>query len=90
MHFAFFGRHGIKKARLIQNDLTKVNVELVVTEQFNATERAKLMNALRQKVSDNLAFEFLIVDDIIQQTPGKFKFVICNLTPPYGQIPPRT
>ena len=79
MHFAFFGRRGIKKARLVQNEMAKVKVELVVTEQFGTSERDALMTALRQKVNDSLTFQLHIVDDIIQNTAGKFKFVICNL-----------
>jgi phenylacetate-CoA ligase len=79
MHFAFFGRRGIRKARLIQTDLNTVKVELVVTPQFNITERTALTNALKQKVNDKLSFELQIVDDIVQQTSGKFKFVISNV-----------
>jgi len=86
MHFAFFGRRGIKKARLVQNDLTKVKVELVVTEQFDTAEREELKKALRQKANDSISFEFHIVDDIIQNTAGKFKFVISNLDQPEKRV----
>ena len=79
MHFAFFGRRGIKKARLVQEDLSKVQVELVVTSEFAQAEQAALRDALERKVENRLTFEFRMVRDIVQENPGKFKFVVSRL-----------
>ena len=79
MSFAFFGRRGIKKARLLQNDLTTVTVELVTTAEFDNAEHIELMNALKRKVNDKVSFKLNIVNDIIQETPGKFKFVVSSV-----------
>jgi len=79
MHFAFFGRRGIKKARLVQEDLTKVQVELVITPEFTQVERAALLHGLETKVDKKLVFDFHCVDDIVQEQPGKFKFVVSKL-----------
>jgi phenylacetate-CoA ligase len=79
MAFAFFGRRGLKKARLIQEDYRRVVVELVTTAEFDAAERAALLGALESKFSGKIAFELRFVESITQQKPGKFKFVVSNL-----------
>jgi phenylacetate-CoA ligase len=79
MSFAFFGRRGIKTARLVQNDPTRVTVQLVATNEFDELERIELLNALRRKVEDKISFALEVVDNITQQTPGKFKFVVSNV-----------
>ena len=81
MHFAFFGRKGIQKARLIQENLQTVQVELVVTDDFDQNEAALLMDTLLAKVNHQLTFDFIYRKDILQETPGKFKFVICRCRP---------
>jgi phenylacetate-CoA ligase len=84
MHFAFFGRKGVKKARLCQEDWSRVTVELVVTPQFTPSEQAALMRSLQEKTAGKLCYELRIVDRIIQEVPGKFKFVISRVQ---GQQP---
>lgn len=79
MHFAFFGRRGIKKARLIQENLGNVTVELITTSEFDQAECNKLMDSLRLKVGNKIKFVFKYVDSINQEIPGKFKFVVSRL-----------
>jgi phenylacetate-CoA ligase len=81
MHFAFFGRKGIQKARLIQENFQSVDVELVVNDAFTDQERTLLLDTLTAKVDRQLSFNFVYRDDIIQETPGKFKFVVCRCKP---------
>jgi phenylacetate-CoA ligase len=79
MHFAFFGRRGIKMARLCQEDYERVTVELVVTPQFTAAEQAALVKTLEHKTFGKLRYEIRLVERIVQEKPGKFKFVISRL-----------
>ncbi len=79
MHFAFFGKKGIKKARLIQRDYRKVTVELVPDAAFDEGERNTLLADLNKKVDKKLTFEIKIVDSIAQEGSGKFKFVLSEL-----------
>lgn len=81
MHFVLFGRRGIKKARLIQDDMDSVKVELVVTVEFDDNERTALEDALQSKLENKLKFELEFKDDINQETPGKFKFVVSKVNP---------
>jgi phenylacetate-CoA ligase len=81
-HFAFFGRRGVRKARLIQEDFHHVTIELVVTAEFDQAERKALLDALQEKVQHQLDFELRIVDAIVQQSPGKFKFVVSRCERP--------
>ncbi|HPI74374.1 MAG TPA: hypothetical protein PLZ01_13255, partial [bacterium] len=81
MHFAFFGRRGIQKARLIQENLNSVQVELVTTPEFDQQEAEQLREALLVKVNRQLSFTFVYRDDIRQETPGKFKFVVSRCRP---------
>jgi hypothetical protein len=79
MHFAFFGRNGIKAARLIQEDYRKVKVEIIATAEFVPEERKKLLEVLENKVENKLKFEIKLVDTIKQEASGKFKFVVSKL-----------
>jgi phenylacetate-CoA ligase len=79
MRFAFRGGRGFKKARLVQEDLGRVTVELEVTGDFDQAARAELLNALEARFGDKLVFDIKIVDEIVQETPGKFKFVVSKL-----------
>ncbi len=81
MAFAFFGRKGLQKARLIQEDLHSVQVELVTTTEFDQQEAEALREALLRKVDRHLSFTFVYRDDIRQETPGKFKFVVSRCRP---------
>lgn len=82
MHFAFFGRRGIKKARLVQQSLERVLVELMIDDAFNDAERRALLDALETKVARELVFDVKVMDEIRQAEPGKFKFVVSELPPP--------
>ena len=84
MSFAFFGRRGIKKARLVQEDIHTVTVELVATAEFDEAERTALLGALERKVEHKLSFVFKLVNDIVQETLGKFRFVVSRLNVPRG------
>lgn len=79
LSFAFFNRRGIKKARLTQHDRSSVTVELVVTPEFDDAERRALMAALSRKVNDAVRFELRQVEQIVQDAPGKFKFVVSHV-----------
>jgi phenylacetate-CoA ligase len=84
MHFAFFGRKGIQKARLVQENLQSVNVELVASPDFNESERTQLMDILLRKVDHQLVFHFVYKEDIVQEKPGKYKFVVCHCRPGFS------
>jgi phenylacetate-CoA ligase len=87
MSFPFLGRRGIRKARLIQEDSDTVTVEIVVAREFDQAERVALLDALKRKVDHKMTFRVKIVDDIVQETPGKFKFVVSKLKNPQHSIP---
>ena len=79
MHFAFFGRKGIKTARLIQKDYQTVIIELVPTPEFVEEERSQLLEVLTNKVENKLTFVLNIVEEISQKNSGKFKFVVSEI-----------
>lgn len=91
--FAFFGYPGLKKARLIQEEYDKVTVELVVTPEFGEAHRSALLDALGRKVEHRIKFELRPVAEIVQEAPGKFKFVVSRLKKvetegqPVSQVP---
>jgi len=78
----FWGRRGIRKARLIQEGFDTVTVEVVAAREFDQAERTAVLDAMERKVDHKVAFNFKIVDDIVQETPGKFKFVVSKLKDP--------
>ena len=80
-HFPFYGRKGIVKARLIQEDFQQVNVEVVATEAFNQTEEDILLDLLNKKVDNKLQFQIKRVNEIKQSVAGKYRFVVSKVKP---------
>lgn len=80
MHFIFYGCKGIQKARLIQDDIDHVTVEMVITPEFDETEKMKIFDGLSNKVRHMITFDLKVVDNIVQEEPGKFKFVVSTLS----------
>lgn len=86
LSFAFFGRRGIKKARLIQEDLDTVTVEVLADPEFDQPEQDALVRALEAKVGGRLTFRLEFPEDIRQEAPGKFKFVVSRLKDARGFV----
>ena len=66
----------------MQEDLGRVTVELEATNDFDQSARAELLNSLRSRFGNKLVFDIKIVDQIVQETPGKFKFVVSKVNDP--------
>ncbi len=79
LSFAFFGLKGLHKARLTQIDFKKVIVEVVVDSNFDQSQQEILLKNLERKVNGKLIFDIIEVNDIIQETSGKFKFVVSKI-----------
>jgi phenylacetate-CoA ligase len=79
LSFAFFGLQGLHKARLTQLDYEKVIVEVVIDTSFGQSQRELLLKNLERKVNGKLTFEIKEVNEIIQETPGKYKFVVSKI-----------
>jgi len=84
--FAFYGCPGLIKARLTQDASDHVSVEVVSSNLFDAEARGSLIDRLVKKVDGRLRFELVDVGEIIQETPGKFKFVVSRIDPPHDPI----
>jgi phenylacetate-CoA ligase len=77
--FAFFDRPGLRMARLVQEDLRRVTVEVVADADFDGRVGSALVQDLERKVEGTIRFEIKHVDRIEQEEPGKFKFVVSRL-----------
>lgn len=80
LSFAFFGRRGIRQARLVQQDLENVTVEVVTTDEYDPSVGDALAQTLAGKVGGRLRFEIKPVPEIVQETSGKFKFVVSKIS----------
>lgn len=79
--FAFFDRPGLVKARLVQLDWENVRIEVVAQDEFTTDVQSALLAALERKVAGKVKFHIQRVEEIIQETPGKFKFVTSLIQP---------
>lgn len=86
-HLVFYDRPGLKMARLVQEDLDSVTVEVVADLEFDKEVRRSLVKDLERKVEDAIRFEIRPVERIERDKQGKFKFVISHLEykPPVSQ-----
>jgi phenylacetate-CoA ligase len=78
-HLNFYYRKGLKKARLVQDSLEHVRIEVVADDEFDDRVRSGLLQDLERKVEGAIKFEIQPVDRIEQEKPGKFRFVVSRL-----------
>ncbi|WP_370390337.1 hypothetical protein [uncultured Winogradskyella sp.] len=81
MSLAFKLSSNLLMAQIVQNDLNKIYVNIVVNKEFNATDEQLLKSKIRQKVGNEIIIEIAKVEtNEIQKTlKGKYKLIINNL-----------
>jgi phenylacetate-coenzyme A ligase PaaK-like adenylate-forming protein len=77
--FAFFDRPGLRKARLVQIDSENVEIETISDRDFTTSIQQDLIQTLETKVNHQIKFRIKPVQDIRQDIPGKFKFVVSHI-----------
>ena len=70
---------GIIKFQVIQNDLEKVEVLVLATEQYNQSQQNKFIKALAQRLGEEVYINHNIVNFIPNEKSGKFRIVKNNL-----------
>lgn len=66
---------GIVQFQVIQKELEKVQVLLVISESFNKHEQNKFENALAERFGPQLKIDLKVVAEIPKEKSGKFRFV---------------
>ena len=66
---------GIIKFQVIQQELNKVQVKVVVSNSFNHIEKEKFIRALENRFGPGLTINLEIVDNIEVEKSGKFRLV---------------
>lgn len=72
--------NGIIKFQIIQKDLDKVLVLVVVSDDFNSIEEHTFKKSLSERFGPKLMIELNIVDDIANEKSGKFR-IVKNIIP---------
>lgn len=66
---------GIIKFQVIQQELDRVQINVVVSNSFNEVEKNKFTEALEKRFGPELAIDLEIVDNIEVEKSGKFRIV---------------
>lgn len=79
---AFKGLSGIKQAQIVQNEVSKLEVLVVQTENADSAAIASLLSEnLRARTSQEMVVDVKFVQSIPLTRSGKFKSVVSNLRP---------
>lgn len=70
---------GIEKFQVIQNEITRVNLKLKVTDLFNEYERQNLKRKVIEKLGEGTLVEIEIVKDFEVGPTGKYKWIISKI-----------
>jgi phenylacetate-CoA ligase len=70
----------VREAQIIQETLTRIRVRYVPTPEFNSEAQKSIDKRLRERVGD-VEIIFDPVSEIPRTPAGKFRAVICNLSP---------
>lgn len=78
---AFQGIGHLRYAQIIQEDIEKITVNMVVEKGFSKVDEDFLRSKLRQRLNESLDIEFTRVEekDIIRTAAGKFKLIVSKI-----------
>lgn len=78
---AFQGIGHLRYAQIIQEDIERITVNMVVEKGFSKEDEDFLRSKLRQRLNESLDIEFTQVDekDIIKTAAGKFKLIVSKV-----------
>lgn len=75
------GVKGIKQFQIIQRELGKLILKLIVEKSFTINEKQKLLNRVYYYCGKNMKVNIEVVDEIPLTVSGKQRFVISKLSP---------
>ena len=71
---------GIVKTQFIQNDINKVNINMVVdVNEYDNYQKSVLLNNLRSRLGNKIVLEINLLENIPTAKSGKFRFIINNI-----------
>lgn len=76
---AFKGVDGVSETQIIQKTKSLLQVNLIVSSEYNETAETQIRNALSDRVGTAMQIKFKYVDHIPREKNGKFKFVKSEL-----------
>ncbi|GAA0872763.1 exopolysaccharide biosynthesis protein VpsH [Gangjinia marincola] len=81
MDHVFKGINNVKYAQIIQDKKAEFDVNLVIEQQFNNTEKDKIIYNIKKRIGDQATFNinFIHEDELIKTSSNKFKLVISRL-----------
>jgi phenylacetate-CoA ligase len=75
----FKGVKGVSETQIIQKTLTLLQVNLIVSSEYNDATEIKIRDALKNHVGEEMQIRFEYVTHIPREKNGKFKFVKSEL-----------
>lgn len=83
----FIDIHEIRAMQIIQKRIDKVELKLVVTENFSDEIEGIALAELQQMLGNGMRIDVRKVDDIPRNpVSGKYQEVICRISPPSGRF----
>lgn len=82
MHTDIF--KNIKQFQFYQDTIGKVELNLIVKDEFNEKDRTKIFNSIKEKLGDDIDLKLNKVASIDVTKEGKFRFLVQKLKLKYG------
>jgi len=71
----------VREVQIIQESLREIRVRYVPAPDFDAEAERSIAQRLRERMGDSIVIAFEAVEQIPRTANGKFRAVICNLSP---------
>jgi phenylacetate-CoA ligase len=70
---------GIEQMQLVQDDLLRVNVNVVRADDYDVASEIRLRDELKQVFGPTVTIDLVYVSALAQTRAGKYRFAICNV-----------
>ena len=74
--------HQILKSQIVQDEVDRLLVKIVPSEEFTAACQARLVTGLRERLGEAVDIEVQLVKEIPREPSGKFRWVISRVRHP--------
>ena len=75
----FKGLTSIKEAQIIQEDYSRISLNIVPDDDFNEKDGHSVVSELKKRLGENVHIDINIVDQIERTKSGKFRSVISKV-----------
>ena len=79
LDFLFKETHKIREAQLLQDEISKLRIRIVKTDNYNQKDEVKLKESINKFIGEQIELVFEYIDKIPREANGKFRQIVSKL-----------